>query len=194
MSTIFFCSHQESKYNTEKWRHIFSQWYNAGTSFIGQSKGVYGLEEFISIGDLNNFVIGKKFSTREKWMMYMKALIFAKNEYRNPNLQMAEEIMNIDDPKTIRALGRKITGYDEKIWNDCKYEIVVNGNYLQFSQNKEMKEILLATGNREIVEAAYYDCVWGCGFSESDAETNRVNWGSNLLGKALEEVRRILNK
>lgn len=49
--------------------------------------------------------------------------------------------------------------------------------------------MLLATGERELVEAAPGDRVWGVGFKEKDAERNRYRWGRNLLGEVLQNVR-----
>ena len=73
----------------------------------------------------------------------------------------------------------------------------VNGNYLQFSQDTEMKAILLNTKDREIVEAAWYDKIWGIGYNEANArKVGKKVWeenGLNLLGKALMEVRNKLN-
>jgi ribA/ribD-fused uncharacterized protein len=52
-----------------------------------------------------------------------------------------------------------------------------------------MQKLLLATGDRELVEASPFDKIWGVGFSEKGAERNRHKWGQNLLGKALMTVR-----
>lgn len=57
-------------------------------------------------------------------------------------------------------------------------------------EDPELKEILLATGDRIIVEASPYDRIWGVGLSEEDDDLYTGNWkGQNLLGKALMEVR-----
>jgi predicted NAD-dependent protein-ADP-ribosyltransferase YbiA (DUF1768 family) len=47
----------------------------------------------------------------------------------------------------------------------------------------------METGERELVEAAKWDRVWGIGYAKSNALKNRDSWGENLLGKALVEVR-----
>lgn len=58
-------------------------------------------------------------------------------------------------------------------------------------QNPILKEILLRTGNLELVEGSSYDAIWGVKLDwMSDEILDRNNWrGSNLLGKALMEVR-----
>lgn len=62
-------------------------------------------------------------------------------------------------------------------------------------QSVKMREVLLATGTRELVEASSADSIWGIGF-DADVEAaghsddDRMRWGTNLLGQALMEVRR----
>jgi len=52
-----------------------------------------------------------------------------------------------------------------------------------------LRERLLATGEREIVEASPMDKIWGIGFGWKNAEKRRAHWGLNLLGKALMKAR-----
>jgi len=52
-----------------------------------------------------------------------------------------------------------------------------------------LKDMFLATGNRELVEASP-DRIWGVGFEEEEAEEKREEWGLNLLGKCLERARK----
>ena len=54
-----------------------------------------------------------------------------------------------------------------------------------------MKEALLDTGNKILVEGSPVDKVWGVGLNYNDEYIlDSSNWkGSNLLGKALMEVR-----
>lgn len=76
-------------------------------------------------------------------------------------------------------------------WID-KFEIVVQGNMRKFTLSEDaenMRKWLLATGDRELVEASPMDRIWGIGFAAKDAGENRHRWGQNLLGKALMVVR-----
>jgi hypothetical protein len=195
MSTIYFSSHQAHTYKVDSWRHIFSQWYQAKTSFIGAKSPIYDLEEFISDDLWNVYVEGKDYWLREQWMMHLKALIFARGENKQHNLDIAEQIMSTTNPAIIKGLGRQVKGYDETVWNACRFKVVVNGNYLQFTQNKEMKDILMSTNDRELVEASAKDAIWGIGFNESAAKkVEKSQWGTNLLGKAIMEVRDYLKQ
>lgn len=191
MTTIYFCSHIPAKYKTEKWRSMLSQWYDSGIPFYGK-QAIHDLTDSITMEDYNKYINNQPFQTREEWMMVWKALIFAKGGHRDNNLAVAEHMIKSKDPKTIRALGRKVKGYDDKIWDQWKVKVVENGNYLQFSQNEIMKKVLLDSGDRAIFESSNYDAIWGIGLSEEDAETNKDKWGLNLLGKSLMNIRNIL--
>jgi ribA/ribD-fused uncharacterized protein len=73
-----------------------------------------------------------------------------------------------------------------------KLRIVEEGNYHKFTISEDaenLKAMLLATGERELVEASPLDRIWGVGFAENNAGQNRARWGQNLLGKALMNVR-----
>jgi ribA/ribD-fused uncharacterized protein len=70
----------------------------------------------------------------------------------------------------------------------------LEGNYLKYSQDEELKQKLLATGERELVEASPRDRIWGVGFEAKYAGANRREWGLNLLGKVLMETRERLVK
>lgn len=134
------------------------------------------------------FVVdGVTYNTAEQYMMAQKALLFNDKE-------IFDEIMSASHPKQYKALGRKIRGFDGKLWDEKKGQIVVDGNLAKFSQNKELGEFLLNTNERVLVEASPYDTIWGIGMSANAAGLeNPQNWkGQNLLGFALMEVRDML--
>lgn len=120
----------------------------------------------------------------EQFMMANKAKLFGDEEIR-------EQIMQCSDPKQIMALGRKVRNFDETVWNEVKYPIVLNGNYLKFTQNPELRDFLLSTGDSVIVEASPYDGIWGIKMGQTNENVlNPLKWrGENLLGFALMEVR-----
>lgn len=120
----------------------------------------------------------------EQYMMAGKAQLFGDEEVR-------KEILACSDPKQIKALGRKVHGFDHNIWDRFKYTIVLNGNWCKFSQNRELREFLLSTGDDVLVEASPYDNIWGIRLSANSPEAkDPAKWrGENLLGFALMEVR-----
>ncbi len=120
----------------------------------------------------------------EQFMMASKAKLFGDS-------CMYHRIMQTSDPKTIKALGRKVSSFRQDIWDTAKYTIVLNGNWAKFSQNPQLAKFLLSTGDAILAEASPYDGIWGIKLSASDLNSyNPANWkGFNLLGLALMEVR-----
>ena len=139
----------------------FSQWWKSDFRF--------GIEQYCCV---------------EQYLMAKKAQLFEDNQAYNA-------IMDNDDPKVIKALGRKVKKFNEMVWSEYKYQIALNGNYAKFMQNQKLKEFLLATGDKIIVEASPYDAIWGIKMSQTNKGIqNPNNWkGENLLGFALMEVR-----
>lgn len=133
----------------------------------------------------SSFNVGHvKYLFMEQYMMAEKARLFGDKE-------IEEKIMSCNNPNEIKGLGRKVKNFDEEIWNNIKYSIVVNGNYNKFIQNEKLKTFLLSTEDKILVEASPYDNVWGIQMSEEDVDIkNPKLWrGENLLGFALMEVR-----
>ena len=95
--------------------------------------------------------------------------------------------------KKAKELGRIVRNYDDKVWNDIRYKIMVDANKAKYSQNKELKKIITSDEfkGKGFVEASPYDLNWDCGYRESDtlADDETKRKGQNLLGKALDEVR-----
>lgn len=127
---------------------------------------------------------GITFCCAEQYMMYKKALLFK-------DYAIAKEILRTTNPKKIKELGRLVQNFDSQVWDEHKAEIVLQGNILKFSQNPELKDYLLSTGGRILVEASPYDKVWGVGLrKENSAICTPQKWkGQNLLGFALMEAR-----
>mgnify|MGYP001732216436 FL=1 len=128
---------------------------------------------------------GKTFNFSEQCFMYQKALLF--NDF-----EIAEQILNETDVRKIKALGRKVKNFNNELWDIHKEDFMYNACYAKFSQNDRLKDFLLGTGNREIIEASPVDNIWGIGFSSDKAMENIDKWGQNLLGKTLMKVRTIL--
>lgn len=127
---------------------------------------------------------GVIYKTAEHYMMAHKAKLFHDQE-------VFERILRKDSPKDVKDLGRQIRNFDAKIWDQHKFQIVRQGNWLKFSQNEELKQFLIQTKNKVLVEASPVDPVWGIGLSEDSTNAQNPNeWrGENLLGFALMEVR-----
>lgn len=120
-------------------------------------------------------------------MMACKAALFS--DTATLELILKENTKPKTDPKHMKALGRKITPFDEGKWVDHREQIVFLGNLYKFGQNGELKELLLGTGHLILVEASPRDRIWGIGFGEKRAMAEKQRWGLNLLGQALMKVR-----
>ena len=85
-------------------------------------------------------------------------------------------------------MGRKVQLRHD--WEEVKYRLMVDICYAKFTQNPELKEILLSTGDETLVEntTGWHDNIWG------NCECPRCinKEGKNLLGKALMEVRELI--
>lgn len=129
-------------------------------------------------------VDGVDYTCAEQFMMAEKARLFGDDA-------VLGKILKSKSPKTHKALGRKVAGFDGAVWERERLEIVVRGNEAKFGQNPEMRDALLATGEKTLVEASPYDRIWGIGLRADDARAfDRSTWrGLNLLGQALEQVR-----
>lgn len=124
------------------------------------------------------------FTSTEQYMMYMKALTF-------DDLNIAGEVLNNTDPKVIKALGRKIKGFNDEIWNQVKEDIVYKGLYAKFTQNHDLYTAMKEENCDLFVEASPSDKIWGIGLSyEKAIYTREQYWpGQNLLGKLLTKVK-----
>jgi hypothetical protein len=130
-----------------------------------------------------------EFQTAEHWMMYQKAILFE-------DLEIAEKVLMADSPEKAKELGRQVKNFDPNIWDQRKFEIVVNGNVHKFGQHPDYMTFLLNTKNRVLVEASPRDRIWGIGMDKNNENVeNPLLWkGQNLLGFALMEAREKLMK
>ncbi|KAK4129350.1 DUF1768-domain-containing protein [Parathielavia appendiculata] len=146
-------------------------------------------------------------------MMYHKAMLFS-----DPSV--AAQILSSSHPRKVRALGRKVSNFADVVWNAHREAIVRRGNMLKFTrpvdatrdgrwivpleverkdgtvtEERSLRELLLGTGEEELVEASPFDRIWGIGYGADKAsKVQRERWGMNLLGKALMAVRAELRK
>ncbi|MDH0682192.1 NADAR family protein [Achromobacter animicus] len=127
---------------------------------------------------------GQRYPTAEHYMMAEKARLFGDEATR-------ALVFKAPNPGAAKALGRQVMGFNDETWLANRYAIVVRANEAKFGQNPELREFLLQTGNRVLVEASPVDRIWGVGMAQDDEHIANPNlWrGLNLLGFALMQVR-----
>ena len=94
--------------------------------------------------------------------------------------QHRERIRHASTPKEAKRLGWSRTVPIRKDWEEVKQEVMRRGVRCKFETHAALRELLLSTGDEEIVENAPGDYYWGCGADGS---------GKNRLGVILMEVR-----
>ena len=112
-----------------------------------------------------------------KWWMtsehYFQAQKFCGTEY--------EEIIRLlDNPMKAAEMGRNRELPLRADWEQVKDDIMRKAVLAKFTQNKDIKNVLLSTGKETIVENTSNDYYWGCGKDGS---------GKNMLGIILMELR-----
>lgn len=145
---------------------------------------------FLSNWYLSDFSVeGIKFTSMEQYMMYKKAVLFDDSD-------IASEILNTDDVVLIKEFGRKVSNYNDTVWNGMRQVIIYKGLLEKFRQNEDLRKALLDTGDNVLAECAVKDQIWGIGLSMTDNNRHDINaWnGQNLLGYSLMLVRDELRK
>lgn len=133
-------------------------------------------------------VDGHTYPTAEHWMMAEKARLFE-------DADMLTQILGAHSPAQAKKFGRQVRNFDQMVWESKRSEIVVAGNLHKFNQHPDLKNFLINTKNRILVEASPRDTIWGIGLSAKNERASvPAQWrGKNLLGFALMEVRAGLN-
>ena len=145
------------------------------------------------------------FSCSEQAFMNQKALCFQDNA-------SADKIMATSDPFKHKALGRKVANFDAATWDADSMGSMEWALWLKFSQNAELKQLLLETKDQVIAECTPKDSLWAVGESIGDAKKRYAAWqvaarkaraegrpivplvwkGKNRLGRCLMNIRQRL--
>ncbi|MFC0496493.1 NADAR family protein [Streptomyces mutabilis] len=129
-------------------------------------------------------VAGVVYPTAEHWMMAGKARLFE-------DAEAERRVLAAGHPAEAKKAGRLVRGFDEAVWERERFSLVVEGSVHKFASDPALREFLVNTGDRVLVEASPVDRVWGIGLTADDeAATDPARWrGSNLLGFALMRAR-----
>jgi len=131
-------------------------------------------------------VDGVKYHSSEQLFMVQKAAFFK-------DYESVTKILKAPDAKAAKALGRKVKNFDAEAWDKQSYEAMYQAVLTKFDEpnNIVIREQLLATGDKILVEASPLDKIWGVGLHEdNDLILDDKNWlGENRLGEVLMGVR-----
>lgn len=116
---------------------------------------------------------GKWWRTSEH---YFQAQKFAESEYE-------EEVRLAKTPMDAAIMGRDRAKPLRRDWEEVKDNIMRKAVLQKFRSHKDILDILLSTGQEEIIEKTSNDYYWGWG---------KDGTGKNMLGKILMEVRELL--
>ena len=132
-------------------------------------------------GEFSNFAAfpfildGKRWRTSEH---YFQALKFDDVAHR-------ENIRKANSPMIAARLGRSRKVKIRRDWESARIDVMRRAVRAKFKAHRELRELLLSTGNEEHIEDAPKDDFWGCGPSGK---------GQSWLGRILMEVRKELRE
>ena len=145
---------------------------------------------FTKESKLSNFypcqfeIEGLRFSSVEKYLCYKKALLFDSRD-------VASDLLTINEPKDLKRRVKRLPNFDADRWATEAGSILMNALLAKFSQNTDLRDELLATGDSLIGEACSHDLLFGIGlslFNPNAMDSSRWR-GENLQGQTLMKVR-----
>lgn len=118
---------------------------------------------------------GKYWRTSEH---YFQAQKFAGTEFE-------EKVRLAPSAKEAANLGRRRDFPLRSDWEQVKDDVMRRAVLKKFETHADIREVLIATGDQELVENTRGDYYWGCGKDDT---------GKNMLGIILMEVRATLRE
>ena len=149
-------------------------WQNSDIKFYNQHERYY---EFTNFSSYPIKLDGKEWPTTEH---YFQAQKFIGTPY-------AEAIRKQRYPRGAFDMSRNpnVSRWRRGDWDQVKDDVMLKCLRAKFTQHKDLKKMLLDTGERNLIEHTFNDSYWGDGGDGS---------GQNKLGKLLMQVRKELSK
>lgn len=168
--------------------------YNENNDLIGYG-GVSKLSPLSNFYTSEFWFSGHKFEFAESAIMYVKAITF--NDHN-----IASKLLQCKEPREAKRLGRSVQNFDPNAWVRARDEKVPEILFQKFTQNNDLKQWLLSTGDSVLAEIAiedknkrirYKDLIWGIGIGPNHRDIDKPDqwfkYGENFLGKTLMSVR-----
>lgn len=145
------------------------------------------------VGYLSNWALvsfcfgGLPVANSEQAFMLCKATVFN-------DAVSYDKLTRTTNPAEAKKIGRAIKNFDAAEWDKWKLSAMYDANFYKYTQNPKLLQLLLDTGDAELVEASPKDNVWGSGLSKAEhlareAVGDYTYPGQNLLGKVLTRLR-----
>jgi ribA/ribD-fused uncharacterized protein len=148
------------------------------------AKPIYFYKVNAPYGCFSNFsphsvtIAGEKWQTVEHYYQAHKYV-------GTVNAAMIEKIRWAETPEMAASLGRDRALTLRQDWEEVKRDIMGRGVLTKFRTHADIRQVLLSTEDRLLVEDSPTDYYWGCGKEET---------GRNELGKILMQVRACLRE
>jgi ribA/ribD-fused uncharacterized protein len=104
-------------------------------------------------------------------------------KFTDPELQ--QKIRKMPKPAAAKSIAAKYRGKARSDWAEVKDQVMERAVRRKFDLHAELRELLLATGDEALEEAAPTDFYWGVG---------RDGTGQNKLGRLLMRIRSELRR
>ncbi|EKM52566.1 uncharacterized protein PHACADRAFT_66300, partial [Phanerochaete carnosa HHB-10118-sp] len=111
--------------------------------------------------------------------------LFQAYKFLNTRPELAERIRSAPSPREALEEATRMRKLQRSDWFDVNIGVMEQLLEAKFTQHTTLRDLLLGTGEREIVEASPVDAFWGFG---------KDRQGRNELGKALMRLRDKLRK
>ena len=133
------------------------------------------IEEWKDLSNLASYLIeldGETWSSSEHYYQFKK--------FEITDLQLAQKIKYASTPKEAKILSLENSNNHPANWDDIKVDILKKAVRKKFESYDNLRNLLISTGNEELIEANPDDYFWGGGADGS---------GKNMMGKILMEIR-----
>lgn len=119
---------------------------------------------------------GRTWPSAEHYYQYKK--------FEKADPEYAQKILEAQTPKEVKVLSM-LNDKRSPGWDDEKVAILKTAVIKKFESYKNLRDLLLSTGEEELIEANPDDYFWGEGADGT---------GKNVMGKMLMEIRDLVRK
>lgn len=108
---------------------------------------------------------------------------FQAQKFAKTNPERYDQILSLKSPGAAASAGRSREFVIDPDWDRKRDDFMREELYHKFSENDDIREVLLSTGDEELIEDSPVDYYWGIG---------KTGKGKNMLGILLMELRDLL--